>query len=154
MCAMASQPTSLTIVYSAVYSGADQRKDQSSAALAFVQGIHRGPVNSRHKWPVTRKMFPFGYVIMTEEDQIHNGVTLHVAYPILSIPCLLMLWLLKERGHKRAWYRLNKPEYSGSSIRRVKINMTSGSLIYSSLYAKYLLSFLACVFTIYTAIIF
>ena len=44
------------IVYSTVYSDADQRKHQSSASLAFVRGIHRGPVNSPHKWPVTRKM--------------------------------------------------------------------------------------------------
>ena len=61
---MASQITSLTFVYSTVYSGADQRKHQSSASLAFVWGIHRGPVNSPHKWPVTRKMFPFDDVIM------------------------------------------------------------------------------------------
>ena len=59
-----SQITSLTIVYSAVYSGTDQRKHQSSASLAFVRGIHRGPVNSPHKWPVTRKMFPFDYGLM------------------------------------------------------------------------------------------
>ena len=64
MGAMASQITSLTIVYSTVYSGADQSKHQSSASLAFVWGIHRGPVNSPHKWPVTRKMFPFDDVIM------------------------------------------------------------------------------------------
>ena len=56
--------TSLTIVYSTIYSGADQSKHQSSASLAFVWGIHRGPVNSPHKWPVTRKMFPFDDVIM------------------------------------------------------------------------------------------
>ena len=61
---IASQITSLTIVYSTVYSDADQRKHQSSASLAFVWGIHRGPVNSPHKWPVTRKMFPFDDVIM------------------------------------------------------------------------------------------
>ena len=61
---IASQITSLTIVYSIVYSDADQRKHQSSASLAFAQGIHRGPVNSPHKWPVTRKMFPFDDVIM------------------------------------------------------------------------------------------
>ena len=61
---MASQITSLTVAYSTVYSGADQRKHQSSASLAFVRGIHRGPVNSPHKWPVTRKMFPFDVVIM------------------------------------------------------------------------------------------
>ena len=61
---IASQITSLTIVYSIVYSDADQRKHQSSASLAFVRGIHRGPVNSPHKWPVMRKMFPFDDVIM------------------------------------------------------------------------------------------
>ena len=49
---------------SSVYSGADQRKHRSSASLAFVRGIHRSPVNSPHKWPVTRKMFPFDDVIM------------------------------------------------------------------------------------------
>ena len=63
---MASQITSLTIVYSTVYSGADQRKHQSSASLAFVRGIHRRPVNSPHKGPVTRKMFPFDDVIMCQ----------------------------------------------------------------------------------------
>ena len=61
---IASQVTSLTIVYSTVYSDADQRKHQSSASLAFVRGIHRGPVNSPHKGPVTRKIFPFDDVIM------------------------------------------------------------------------------------------
>ena len=66
MGAIASQITSLTIVYSIVYSDANQRKHQSSASLAFVRGIHRGPVNSPHKWPVTRKMFPFDDVIMLE----------------------------------------------------------------------------------------
>ena len=64
---MASQITSLTIVYSTVYSGADQRKHQSSPSLAFVRGIHQGPVNSPHKWPVTRNLFPFDDVIMHEE---------------------------------------------------------------------------------------
>ena len=70
MSAMASQITSLTIVYSTVYSGADQRKHQSSASLAFVRGIHRWPVNSLHKGPVTRKMFPFDDVIMFSEISI------------------------------------------------------------------------------------
>ena len=45
MVAMASQITSLTIVYSTVYSGEDQRKHQSSALPTVVWGIHRGPVN-------------------------------------------------------------------------------------------------------------
>ena len=55
MGAMASQIPSITIVYSTVHSG---------ASLAYVRGIHRWPVNSPHKWPVTRKMFPFDDVIM------------------------------------------------------------------------------------------
>ena len=49
MVVIASQITSLTIVYSTVYSGADQRKHQSSASLASVRIIHRWPVNSPHK---------------------------------------------------------------------------------------------------------
>ena len=71
MSTIASQITNLTIVYSTVYSDADQRKHQSSPSLAFVWGIHRGPVspvNSPHKWPVTRKMFPFDDVIMPYND--------------------------------------------------------------------------------------
>ena len=63
---MAFQITSLTIVYSTVYSGADQRKHQNSASLAFVYGIHRWQVKSSHKWPVTRKMFPFDDVIIVQ----------------------------------------------------------------------------------------
>ena len=72
MGAIASQITSLTIVYSTVYSDADQRNHQSSASLALVLGIHRRPVNSLHKWPVTRKMFPLDVVIMviTREEQV------------------------------------------------------------------------------------
>ena len=52
---MTSQITSLTIVYSTVYSGTEQRKHQSSASLAFVRGIHHSPVNSQHKRPVTQR---------------------------------------------------------------------------------------------------
>ena len=64
MGSMASQITSLAIVYPTVYSGADQWKHESSASLASVRRIHRWPVNSPHKWPVTWKMFPFDDVIM------------------------------------------------------------------------------------------
>ena len=64
MGALSSQITSFTIVYSTIYSDADQRKHHISASLAFLWGNHRGPVNSPHKWPVTRKMFPFDDGIM------------------------------------------------------------------------------------------
>ena len=80
MNAIASQITSLTIVYSIVYSDADQRKHQSSVSLAFVRGIHRGPVNFPHKWPVTRKMFPFDDVIM---------MCLNAATFIAIVPCFV-----------------------------------------------------------------
>ena len=64
MNSMASQITGISMVCSTVCSGADQRKHQSSASLAFVRGIHRWPVNSPHKRAVTRKMFPFDDVIV------------------------------------------------------------------------------------------
>ena len=62
MSTVSSQITSLAIVYSTIYSDADQIIHQSSASLAFLRGT--GPVNSPHKWPVTRIMFPFDDVIM------------------------------------------------------------------------------------------
>ena len=57
--ATASQITNLTIVYSTVYSGANQRKHQCSASLIFMRRIHRWPVNFPHKGPLARKMFSF-----------------------------------------------------------------------------------------------
>ena len=82
MGAIVSQITSLAIVYSSVYSGADQSKHQSSASLAFVWRIHRGPVNSPHKWPVTRKVFPF--------DDVITGVAIFVA--LVKAESVLLKW--------------------------------------------------------------
>ena len=91
MSAMASQIGSLAIVCSTVYSGTDQRKHQSSASLAFVRGIHRWPVDSPHKGPVTRKMFSFDGVIMynvplvgTDGRLTINVLELVVAYIIIT----------------------------------------------------------------------
>ena len=78
MSPIAYQITSLTIVYSTVYSDTYQRKHKSSASLAFVRGIHRWPVNSPHKGPVTRKIFPFDDVIM-------KSIKHHVWY--ITRPC-------------------------------------------------------------------
>ena len=64
MSSMASQITCASIVCSNVCSGADQSKHQSSTSLAFVKGIRWWPVDSPHKGPVTRKMFPSDDVIM------------------------------------------------------------------------------------------
>ena len=57
MTTMASQITSLTVVYSTVYSDADQRKHQSSASLAFVRGIHRDRWIPRTKGQLRGKCF-------------------------------------------------------------------------------------------------
>ena len=62
----ASQITCVPPVFSTVCSGADQRKCQSSASLAFARGIHRWPTNSPHRGLVMRKMFPFDDVTMSD----------------------------------------------------------------------------------------
>ena len=92
---MAYQITSLTIVYSTVYSCAYQTKHQSPASLAFVQGIHRWLVNSPHKRPVTRKMSPFDDVIMFERIHFHNFTILHdwFVYPNKSFLQTFFTWL-------------------------------------------------------------
>ena len=77
MSTMASQITNLAIVYSTIYSGTDERKHQSSASLAFVRwipvtGEFRWPVNSPHKGPITRKIFPFDDVIMDENMYVSH----------------------------------------------------------------------------------
>ena len=66
---IASQITSLTIVYSTLYSGADQRKHKKFCVTGLCAGDSPGPVNSPHKWPVTRKMFPFHDVIMCRPNR-------------------------------------------------------------------------------------
>ena len=97
MSAMASQITSLTIVYSTVYSGADQRKHQSSAPLAFVRLIHQWPLNFPHTGPVTRKMFPFDDVIM--RVVIHSPTIQTVIVRDIFID-------LKERGKYQMWWEI------------------------------------------------
>ena len=79
MGAMASQITSVSIVYSIVCSWAEQRKHQSSASMVFVRGSHRWPVNSPHKGPVKRKIFPFDDVIMEKCNftRLYNTLSYH-----------------------------------------------------------------------------
>ena len=111
--AIASQITSFTIVYWAVYSDANQRKYQSSPSLAFVWGIHRRPVNSPHKWPVTRKMFSFDDVIM----QLSGMYDLHLNGPRWDIYTFLsdldtitveLLWITSEYDNFCSWtHQLN-----------------------------------------------
>ena len=67
MNAIASQITSVSIF-------------QSSTSLAFLRGIHRGPVNSLHKRPVTRKMFPFDDIIMNIIYQSDDKMLMYNLY--------------------------------------------------------------------------
>ena len=104
MGAMASQITSLTIVYSTVYLGTDERKHRSFASLAFVRRISRWPVNSPHTGPVTRKMFPFDDVIMNMNDIItHPEWTrellrfsrchaISFVNMTVHLPCFILVW--------------------------------------------------------------
>ena len=103
MGAIESQITSITIVYSFVYSDAYQRKHQSPASLAFVWGNHRGLLNSQHKWSVTRKMFPFDDVIMvviyTHWEETHVIDDNNLQELLQSFNDLLIPLLLKQ--HKK-----------------------------------------------------
>ena len=92
MDSIASQITSLMIVYSTFHSGADQSKHQSSASLAFVWEIHRWPVNFPHKWPVTRKIFPFDDVIMKWKI---SCCTFHIYHELAQSSCLKCSYICK-----------------------------------------------------------
>ena len=102
--AMASQTTGLWIVCSTVGSGGDQRKHQSSASLAFVRGIHRWPVISPHKWPVTRKMFPFDDVIMKEQGLSTSPPAIQIGISEM-LTRLIGKWTLKRHN---GWHRLHR----------------------------------------------
>ena len=93
---VASQITSVSIVYSNVCSGTGKRKHQSSTSLTFVRGIHRGPVNSPHKRPVTRKMSPFDDVIMPGYSQPTLCVQTATNNTIAPVP---MKKNTKDAGH-------------------------------------------------------
>ena len=92
MSTMASQITSIAIVYSTVYSDEDQRKHQSSASLAFARGIHRGPVNSTHKWPVTQKCFHL------RTSSWLNTAHTDLAHLLLSSRTILLIHTRSEIG--------------------------------------------------------
>ena len=83
---MPSQITTLTIVYPTVYSGAHQRKHQKLRVTGLCAGIYWCPVNSPHKWPVTRKMFPLDDVIMCYK--IHTTAWLNIKLYTSQLPKL------------------------------------------------------------------
>ena len=119
MGAMASQITGGSIVYSSVYSGADHRKHQSSASLTLVRGIHRWPVNSPHKGPVTRNMFPFDDVIMsnlvwadnkTTTEQTHQTYV-HISWGMLYLQNLYTTVSIYETVLTTARDKIHRAEH-------------------------------------------
>ena len=88
--AMAFQISSLTIVYSTVYSGADQRKHQSSASLAS-----GWPVKSPHKWPVTRKCF---HLMTSSCINIFSGGLRSRSPLVILMPWHYIPWICYERS--------------------------------------------------------
>ena len=142
--AMASQITSFTIAYSTVYSGADQRKHQSSASLTFVRGIHRWPVYSPHKWPVTRKMFPFDDFIMflSEIPSIsspnlaqEDDYAIHCYFKISSVIRLC-------KSHAMLWHIMNYllvPSWH-LTVENQWFCAITGSICYEITYHSYLVS--------------
>ena len=94
MRAMASQITSLTFVYS----NTDQRQHQIAAVLAFVMRIHRWPVNSLHKGPVTRKMFSFDDVVMQYVQMVANNRSM----PLQCVP-VLQCWFSPHTKAQPVW---------------------------------------------------
>ena len=141
---MASQITSLTIVFSTVYSGADQIKHQSSVSLAFVRGIHRWPVNSPHKEPVTRKMFPFDDVIMKTAISWLPGYEntvrfkqydeIHIDWKLENISIHVDVMILKRFPHN--WPFVNRkhlPVTGGFASQRASV---CGALVFYFLLGK------------------
>ena len=100
--------------------GCSTKKTSNSASLAFVRGIHRWPVNSPHKWPVTRKMFPFDDVIMRNPPVICNGdlcsfvVSLNerLNEQLICMPVIGM------------WYHLNVRSRSSSHFRNEQLPLS------------------------------
>ena len=126
MTMLASQITSLTVVYSIVYSGVNQRKYQSSASLANVREIHWGPVNFPHKWPVTRKMFPFDDVIMivTLFHDLNGWNFRRGKRNRMSVWLYLLLWLhyklpgINKMGTKK-WIGIHRRFTTGEGFFRI-----------------------------------
>ena len=87
MTTVASQITSLAVVYSTVYSDADQRKHQSCASLAFVWGIHRDRWIPRTKGQLRGKCFH----LMTSSWR---------CYGITDDACTLLMSYLSQRKQR------------------------------------------------------
>ena len=110
MTTVASQITSLTVVYSIVYSDADQRKHQSSASLAIVRGSHRDRWIPRTKGQLRGKCFH----LMT--SSCHNIITVDALPPCVAISSAVLVFTLQDDcAHTLPWllnYRYMAVEFN------------------------------------------
>ena len=126
MTTMASQITSLMVVYSTVHSDADQRKRQSSASLAFVRGIHRDRWIPRIKGQLRGKCFhlvssscthPIKIALISTKDWMTNAA--HYIFKCISRTSIVYLFkfiliyssiLAMNQHRSKAWHRtVNEP---------------------------------------------
>ena len=101
MTTISSQITSLTVVYSTVYSDADQRKHQSSASLAFVWGIHRDRWIPRTKGQLRGKCFH----LMTSSCHV-TSVASNAADPFIFDMSILSPWSSQTQLKEKIWFLL------------------------------------------------
>ena len=98
---------------------ANQRKHQIFALLVFVRGIHRSPVNSQHKGPVTRKMFPFDDVIMKVDSLAHCCCLPHqsAGTPLLTWINFNPTWI-GNYIHYTVWDEITYPfpNFNGAAV--------------------------------------
>ena len=89
------------------------KKTSNSASLAFLAAIHRIPVNSLHKGPITRKMFPLDDVIMRIDYRWYKSSAIYVSkfchyrphntkrtrkylHRVIQSMCLLATYILRD----------------------------------------------------------
>ena len=129
MTTIGSQITSLTVVYSTIYSDADQRKHQSSASLAFVWGIHWDRWIPRTKAQLRGKCFHLmtsswhwgistlsitGHLCRESISQYHRGPVMQKVFPCRDI--ITLQWRHNEHDTENAsnWWRHHDGRYAGS----------------------------------------
>ena len=108
-----------------LFSGADQRKHQSSASPVFVSGMKWWPTDSPHKWPVTRKIFSFDDVSMTCDVRppVSNATTSAYFDYLTLIDFLCVLRMAKPLQHvSKCLFIVNKPQRTNLSEICVKLH--------------------------------
>ena len=125
-CAMASQITSLSIVHAIVYSGRSKKK-LKLRVIGLCAEIQRWPVNSPHKWPVKRKMFPFDDVIMWSNNQCKYKPHTKGLYSLndkTSYPHLISLRIEARRLDVNDGIALKFDRHLGSAAAEVPVKLS------------------------------